>query len=52
MADSKEAKRAPKKRLSDRLLENMSRFVVSLTWGILLAVVIAVVYLAAQFAQR
>ncbi|ADE14638.1 hypothetical protein Nhal_1495 [Nitrosococcus halophilus Nc 4] len=52
MTKSQEEKKAQKKRFSDRLLENMSRFIVSLTWAILLAVVIFVVYLATQFAQR
>jgi hypothetical protein len=43
-------KREQKKRLSDRLLKTMSRFIVSLTWGLLLAVVIFVIYLMTRAA--
>jgi hypothetical protein len=41
-------KKEQKKQFSGRLLGAMSRFIVSLTWGILLAVVIFVVYIIAH----
>jgi hypothetical protein len=44
-------KQASKARTSDRFLAVMSRFIVSLTWAILLAVIIFVVYLVTQFSQ-
>jgi hypothetical protein len=52
MPEAKEEKPTSKKRSSDRFLVVMSRFIVSLTWAILLAVVIFVVYLFTQFSQR
>ncbi|EDZ65834.1 hypothetical protein NOC27_2514 [Nitrosococcus oceani AFC27] len=51
MTKPKEENRKQKKSLLDRLLETMSRFIVSLTWGILLAVVVFVVYLVTQASQ-
>ncbi|ADJ29555.1 hypothetical protein [Nitrosococcus watsonii] len=51
MAQSKKENKKQKKSLSDRLLEPMSRFIVSLTWGILLVVVVFVIYLVTQASQ-